>query len=139
MRISDWSSDVCSSDLRACASGGRGTRAGPKRLVGFRAARPHRVERRCAGNPRLRPALCAPRRGAIRRYPGTHRPALSLSIGRRSPITFNAGVVRLRSEVCNINYTFDLASLSGGATPGRLELKAEAPRTKSEQRRVRKG
>src|SRR3546814_10181863 len=100
MRISDWSSDVCSSDLR--------------------------VERRCAGNPRLRPALCAPRRGAIRRYPGTHRPALSLSIGRRSPITFNAGVVRFRSEVYNIHYAFDLASISGGANPGRLELNAAA-------------
>src|SRR3546814_12634434 len=28
MRISDWSSDVCSSDLTACAPGGRPTRRG---------------------------------------------------------------------------------------------------------------
>ena len=54
---------------------------------------------------------------------------MSLSIGRRSPITFNAGVVRFRSEVYNINYAFDLASISGGANPGRLELNAEATHT----------
>src|SRR3546814_16325457 len=78
---------------------------------------------------RLRPAHGAPRRCVIRRYAGTHRPAWSLSIVRRSPITFNAGVVRFRSEVYSINYAFDLTSISGGANPGRLELNAEATHT----------
>jgi len=43
--------------------------------------------------------------------------------------TFNAGVVRFRGEVFNINYAFDLASIFGGANPGRLELNAEATHT----------
>jgi len=43
--------------------------------------------------------------------------------------TFNAGVVRYRGEVYNINYQFDLAPIFGGENAGRLELNAEATHT----------
>jgi len=43
--------------------------------------------------------------------------------------TFNAGVMRFRGEVYNINYAFDLASVFGGGDAGRIELNAEATHT----------
>src|SRR3546814_8600160 len=64
MRISDWSSDVCSSDLNAAACllrGGRPTRTDPDsmpRLV-------HDMDKYCVLRRRLRPRL-------PRRYPRAH-------------------------------------------------------------------
>ncbi len=43
--------------------------------------------------------------------------------------TFNAGVVRFRGEVYNLNYNFALSSLFGGGDLGRLELAVEATHT----------
>ena len=43
--------------------------------------------------------------------------------------TFNAGVVRFRGEVYNVNYNFPLASIFGGGDLGRLELALEATHT----------
>jgi hypothetical protein len=43
--------------------------------------------------------------------------------------TFNAGVVRFRGEVYNVNYNFALADLFGGNNLGRLELAVEATHT----------
>lgn len=43
--------------------------------------------------------------------------------------TFNAGVVKFRGEVYNINYNFPLSSIFGGADVGRLELALEATHT----------
>ncbi|MGZ8347593.1 MAG: TonB-dependent receptor domain-containing protein, partial [Allosphingosinicella sp.] len=43
--------------------------------------------------------------------------------------TFNAGVVRFRGEVYNVNYVVPLASIFGGGELGRLELAAEATHT----------
>lgn len=43
--------------------------------------------------------------------------------------TFNAGVVRFRGEVYNLNYNFALADLFGGGDIGRLDLSVEATHT----------
>ena len=43
--------------------------------------------------------------------------------------TFNAGVVRFRGEVYNLNYIVPLADMFGGGDYGRLELAAEATHT----------
>jgi outer membrane receptor protein involved in Fe transport len=43
--------------------------------------------------------------------------------------TFNAGVVKFRGEVYNVNYNFALSSLFGGGDLGRLELALEATHT----------
>ena len=43
--------------------------------------------------------------------------------------TFNAGVVRFRGEVYNVNYIVPLESIFGGGNLGRLELAAEATHT----------
>jgi outer membrane receptor protein involved in Fe transport len=43
--------------------------------------------------------------------------------------TFNAGIVRFRGEVYNLNYNLPLASLFGGNDLGRLELGVEATHT----------
>ncbi len=43
--------------------------------------------------------------------------------------TFNAGVVKFRGEVYNLNYQFPVSRLFGGADRGRLELSLEATHT----------
>lgn len=54
-------------------------------------------------------------------------PAGSIITGTTT--TFNAGVIRYRGEVYNINYQFDLAPIFGSEKAGRLELNAEATHT----------
>lgn len=79
----------------------------------------------CYDDPNPDPAVC----NAFTRLAagnGTD-PAGTIITGRTT--TFNAGVVRFRGEVYNVNYQIDLASIFGSAKAGRLELNAEATHT----------
>src|SRR3546814_18391946 len=86
MRISDWSSDVCSSDLRPGAGGGKGA---------ITVARLH-----LPGAPRRRPRPAGPAPPpAHRRHPGRppvgQRPAAVMPSDRKSAVSGNSVSVRV--------------------------------------------
>src|SRR3546814_4107833 len=62
MRISDWSSDVCSSDLRGAGGGQPGNRAAQRSSPLFRGRRPRPL--RCAGREAAAPRKARRRRPA---------------------------------------------------------------------------
>src|SRR3546814_19831985 len=89
MRISDWSSDVCSSDLRA-AEGADGARAGADR----------RADRRGVGAEPVLPAVHeVPRRGTGSRSQGADRK--SVVKGKRVSVRVDLGGRRILKKKNN--------------------------------------
>src|SRR3546814_18778192 len=84
MRISDWSSDVCSSDLRLAEppNAGSGPDLGLSRFLLFRVQHPAAAVRRQAGTPRAQFG---------RRAGGDHRQAAD----RKSGVLGKSGSVRV--------------------------------------------
>ena len=79
----------------------------------------------CYDNPTPPPGVCE----AFTRLanPDGNNPGGTTITGTTT--TFNAGVVRFRGEVYNLNYNFALADLFGGSDLGRLDLSLEATHT----------
>ncbi len=79
----------------------------------------------CYDNPTAPPGVCE----AFTRLadPDGANPGGTIITGTTT--TFNAGVVRFRGEVYNLNYNFALADLFGGSDIGRLDLSLEATHT----------